>query len=73
MSYKGKLQTLTKLSIRHQVCPSETCRAIISEQHCDSNKVKYIYFEHFKHLLISQICSIYIDNKAVVIGNLLEA
>ncbi len=30
MSYKGELQTLTKLSMRHQVCPSETCHAIIS-------------------------------------------
>ncbi len=28
MSYKGELETLTKLSMRHQVCPSETCRAI---------------------------------------------
>ncbi len=26
MSYNSKLQTLTKLSMRHQVCPSETCR-----------------------------------------------
>ncbi len=25
----GELQTLTKLSMRHQVCPSETCCAII--------------------------------------------
>ncbi len=24
-SYKGELQMLTKLSMRHQVCPSETC------------------------------------------------
>ncbi len=31
MSYDGKLQTLTKLSMRHQVCPSETFRMIISE------------------------------------------
>ncbi len=31
MSYNGKLQTLTKLSIRHQVCPSETCCVIISD------------------------------------------
>ncbi len=31
MSYKGELQSLTKLSMRHQVCPSETCRTIISE------------------------------------------
>ncbi len=31
MSYKGELQTLSKLSMRHQVCPNETCRAIISE------------------------------------------
>ncbi len=31
MLYKGELHTLTKLSMRHQVCPSETCRAIISE------------------------------------------
>ncbi len=29
--YKGELQTLTKLSMIHQVCPSETCRVIISE------------------------------------------
>ncbi len=26
MSYKGELQSLTKLNIRHQVCPGETCR-----------------------------------------------
>ncbi len=25
MSYKGELQTLTKLSMRHQVCTGETC------------------------------------------------
>ncbi len=25
MAHKGELQTLTKLSIRHQICPSETC------------------------------------------------
>ncbi len=31
MSYKGEHQTLTKLSMRHRVCPSETSRAIISE------------------------------------------
>ncbi len=31
MSHKGELQTLTKLSMRHQVCRSETCRMIISE------------------------------------------
>ncbi len=31
MSHKGELQTLVKLSMRHQVCPSETCRTIISE------------------------------------------
>ncbi len=31
MSYKGELQTLTKLSMRHQVCPSEAIRVIISE------------------------------------------
>ncbi len=31
MSPKGELQTLTKLSMRHQVCPSETCHTIISE------------------------------------------
>ncbi len=31
MSYKGELQTLTKLSMRHQVCLSDTCRMIISE------------------------------------------
>ncbi len=31
MSHKGELQTLTKLSMRHQVCPSETCRTIILE------------------------------------------
>ncbi len=28
---KGELQTLTKLTMRHQVCPSETCCTIISE------------------------------------------
>ncbi len=26
MSYKGELQTVIKLSLRHQVCPSETER-----------------------------------------------
>ncbi len=26
MSYKGELQTLTKLSVRQQVCPGVTCR-----------------------------------------------
>ncbi len=31
MLYKGELQTLTKLSMRHQVCPSEICHVIISE------------------------------------------
>ncbi len=31
MPHKGKLQTLTKLSMRYQVCPSETCHTIISE------------------------------------------
>ncbi len=31
MSHKGELQTLTKLSMRHHVCPRETCCAIISE------------------------------------------
>ncbi len=31
MSYKGGLQTLTKLSMRHQVCPGETCHMAISE------------------------------------------
>ncbi len=31
MSHKGELQTLAKLSMRHQVCPCETCRTIISE------------------------------------------
>ncbi len=31
MSHKGELQTLTKLSMRHQACLSETCRMIISE------------------------------------------
>ncbi len=30
MSYKGNLQTLTKLSMRHQVCPGETCHTNIS-------------------------------------------
>ncbi len=29
MTYKGEIQTLTKLSMRHQVCPSETCRLTI--------------------------------------------
>ncbi len=28
---KGELQTLTKLSMKHQVCPSETCRMTILE------------------------------------------
>ncbi len=31
MSYKGELQTLTKLSMGHQVCPGETYRTTISE------------------------------------------
>ncbi len=31
MSYKGEFQTLTKLSMRHQVCPGETCHITISE------------------------------------------
>ncbi len=29
MSYKGELQTLTNLSMRHQVCPGETCHKIV--------------------------------------------
>ncbi len=29
MSHKRELQTLTKLSMRHQVCPSEICCTII--------------------------------------------
>ncbi len=29
MSYKGKLQTLIKQSMRHQVSPGETCHTII--------------------------------------------
>ncbi len=33
MSHKGEFQTLTKLSMRHQVCPSETCRTVISRVH----------------------------------------
>ncbi len=31
MSHKGELQTLTKLSMRHNVCPGETCCTPISE------------------------------------------
>ncbi len=31
IAYKGELQTLTKLSMRHQICPSETCYTTISE------------------------------------------
>ncbi len=31
MSYKGELQILTKLHMRHQLCPVETCRTTISE------------------------------------------
>ncbi len=31
MSHKGELQTLTKLSMKHQVCHTETCHMIISE------------------------------------------
>ncbi len=30
MSHKGELQTLTKLNMKHQVCPGETCCMIIS-------------------------------------------
>ncbi len=29
-------------------------------------KAKYVYFEHFKQLLVPQICSIYIDNEAII-------
>ncbi len=31
MTYKGELQTLTKLNMRHQIRPRETCHAIILE------------------------------------------
>ncbi len=31
ISYKGELQTLTKLSMRHQVCPGETYCTTISQ------------------------------------------
>ncbi len=31
MSHKGELQTLTKLSMRHQVYPNDTCHTTISE------------------------------------------
>ncbi len=31
MSYKSELQIPTKLCMRHQVCPSETCHTTISE------------------------------------------
>ncbi len=31
MSHKGELHTLTKLSMRHQVSPIQTCCMIISE------------------------------------------
>ncbi len=31
MSIKGELQTLTKQSMRHQVCLGETCHTTISE------------------------------------------
>ncbi len=31
ISYKGELQTLTKLSMRHQVCPGEICHTTISQ------------------------------------------
>ncbi len=31
MSYIGELQTLTKLNIRHKVCPGENCWTTISD------------------------------------------
>ncbi len=31
ISYKGELQTLNKQSMRHNVCPGETCHTTISE------------------------------------------
>ncbi len=31
MSYTSELQAFTKLSMKHQVCPSDTCCVIISE------------------------------------------
>ncbi len=33
MSYKGELQTVTELSMRYQIYPSETCHAILSESY----------------------------------------
>ncbi len=33
MSCKGELQTLTKLSVRHQICPGENCCTTKSESH----------------------------------------
>ncbi len=42
MSYEGQLQTLTKQSIKHQVCPGETCHRTISE----STITMFIYKGH---------------------------
>ncbi len=40
MSYKGELQTLTKLSMGHQVCPGETCCTTISRVHINNAYVQ---------------------------------
>ncbi len=44
MSYKVKLQTLNKLSMRHQVCPGETCILLVSFIFCPSSDAFARYF-----------------------------
>ncbi len=70
MSYKGVLQTPTKLSMRHQVCPSETCRVIISESiitmfmsggRSNSGVTYYVYIINF--LVIQGAYLLQINNK----------
>ncbi len=43
MSYKGELHTLTKLSMKHHVCPGETCLTTIV--HYNYSHVIRIEFE----------------------------
>ncbi len=40
MSHKGEIQTLTKLSMRHQVGPSEICHTITSLVHYNDAHVQ---------------------------------
>ncbi len=52
MSYKGELQTFTKLSMRHKVCRGETCRTTISEstKTCSCPGAEVIVELHIMHL-----------------------